>query len=343
MKEQNKPIVGITIGDINGIGPEIILKTFLDARIFDFCTPIVFGSYFILDQYKEALHLPDVPLHKIKSVSDYKKNKLNVLDCLQENVELSSGHITSDAGKLAFASLKIAVDEIKENNIDVLLTAPINKKNVREHCEGFIGHTGYLAQRDENESLMMLNSDKLKVTMATGHVALGDVKSLLTTETIINKLEALNKCLIRDFGISRPKIAVLGLNPHAGEEGLMGTEETDIIQPAISEVKTKGLFVFGPYPSDGFFGSANYTNFDAVLAMYHDQALIPFKTLSFESGINFTAGLSFIRTSPDHGTAYEIAGKRLASESSFRAALYQGCDIFKQRRTLVSERVEESV
>jgi len=343
MKDQIKPIVGITIGDINGIGPEIILKTFLDSRIFDFCIPIVFGSYQVLEDYKQSLHLPDVPIHKIKTVSEYKKNKLNVIECLDEQIEISTGQITNDAGKLAFAALEKASDEVIEGNIDLMLTAPINKKNVRNHSDGFTGHTGYLGNKDDREPLMMLVSDKLRITMTTGHVALGDVKTLLTTESIIDKLEALNKCLLGDFGISRPKIAVLGLNPHAGEEGLMGKEEIDIIQPAISQVKTKGMLVFGPYPSDGFFGSANYTNFDAVLAMYHDQALIPFKTLSFESGVNFTAGLSFIRISPDHGTAYEIAGKRIASESSFRMALYKGCDIFKQRNILVSERQEESV
>ena len=301
MKDQNKPIVGITIGDINGIGPEIILKTFLDTRIFDFCSPIIFGSNQVLEHYKQVLHLPDVPIHKIKAISDFKKNKLNVFDCLKEPVEISTGNITNDAGKLAFASLEQSCDAVIEGDIDVILTAPINKKNVRNYHDGFTGHTGYLAEKDDQGALMMLNSDKLRITMVTGHIALGDVKSSLSTEGIIDKLEALNKCLVGDFGITRPKIAVLGLNPHAGEEGLMGKEETELIQPAISQVKTKGMHVFGPYPSDGFFGSANYTNFDAVLAMYHDQALIPFKTLSFESGVNYTAGLSFIRTSPDHG------------------------------------------
>jgi len=331
MKDSVKPVVGISIGDVNGIGPEIILRTFSDSRLLDICTPVIYGSIEVLNYYKKVLHLPDIALQQIENIGSLKKNKINVLNCIQEETNIEAGHSTHEAGKLAFEALNQTVVDIKEGNIDVLVTAPINKKNVSSFSEGFIGHTGYLAKEDENEALMILCSEKMRIAMVTGHVALSEVKNELSVEAVISKIEALNKSMKQDFGVIKPRIAVLGLNPHAGEEGVMGSEENDIILPAINQVKTKGIIAVGPYPADGFFGTANYFNFDAILAMYHDQALIPFKTLSFENGVNFSAGLSFVRTSPDHGTAYDIAGLGQASESSFRSAIYAACDIFKKR------------
>ena len=331
MKDYVKPVVGVTIGDINGIGPEIILRAFSDSRFLDMCSPVIYGSVEVLDYYKRTLHLPDLALQEIKDASELKKNKVNVINCIDEKVEPEPGHSTSKAGEISFAALNRVLEDIKSDKVDVMVTSPINKKNVRLHSEGFTGHTGFLSTNDSGEALMLLCSEKMKIAMVTGHVPLSQVKSEITVEALIKRIEALNKSLTQDFSIDRPRIAVLGLNPHAGEEGILGTEEKDIIMPAIDQVKTKGIIAVGPYPADGFFGSANYLNFDGILAMYHDQALIPFKTLSFESGVNFTAGLSFIRTSPDHGTAYGIAGQGVASESSFRTAIYMACDIFRRR------------
>jgi len=341
MKDNVKTIVGISIGDVNGIGPEIILRTFSDVRLLDLCTPIVYGSMRVIDYYKKTLLLPDLAIHQIEDVQELKKNKINVLNCLKEDTKINEGFSTSESGKLAYEALIQATSDIKKGLIDVLVTAPINKKGIRNFHEGFTGHTGYLSEIDGNEALMLLCSEKMRIAMVTGHISLSEIKNNLNADVVIAKIEALNKSLKQDFGIVKPRIAVLGLNPHAGEEGLMGSEEIEIILPAIDQAKTKGIIAVGPYPSDGFFGSGNYLNFDAVLAMYHDQALIPFKTLSFENGVNYSAGLSFVRTSPDHGTAYEIAGKGLASESSFRSAVYAACDIFKKRKEELNLEVAE--
>ena len=337
MSEREKTIVGISIGDVNGIGPEIILKTFSDSRMLDICSPVIYGSIDVLQEYKKILHLPDLPLQSISDVTALKKNKVNIIDCFDEKLDLEFGQSTDAAGKLAFKSLERVTDDALSSKIDVIVTAPINKRNVSDFYSGFTGHTGYISDRSEKEALMILCSEKLKIAMVTGHIPLSKVAETINTDLIIKRIEALNKSLIHDFGIDRPKIAVLGLNPHSGENGLLGTEEEKIIVPAISQVKTKRILAFGPYASDGFFGSGNYANFDGILAMYHDQALIPFKTLSFEDGVNYSAGLDFIRTSPDHGTAYEIAGQKIASESSFRQAVYQACDIFSQRKSEMAE------
>lgn len=342
MKEISKPVVGVTIGDMNGIGPEIILKVFSDSRLLDICCPVIYGSLMALDYYKKNLHLPDLALNQIKDAEEIKRNKVNVIECLEEKVQVEPGHSTDEAGKLAYAALLKATEDVLSKKIDLIVTAPINKKNIRDFHKNFTGHTGFLSEKDGNEALMILCSEKMKIAMVTGHVALSDVKKNITVESVISKIESLHKCLIRDFGIRRPRIAVLGLNPHAGEEGILGTEEITIINPSIDQVKTKGILAAGPYPADGFFGSANYLNFDGILAMYHDQALIPFKTLNFENGVNFSASLNFIRTSPDHGTAYEIAGKGEASESSMRSAIYTACDIFRlhQEQIRATEKME---
>ncbi|HAW52416.1 MAG TPA: 4-hydroxythreonine-4-phosphate dehydrogenase PdxA [Flavobacteriales bacterium] len=340
MSEREKTIVGISIGDVNGIGPEIILKTFSDSRMLDMCAPVIYGSIDVLQEYKKILHLPDLPLYSISSATDLKRNKVNIIDCFEGKVDLEFGQSTAAAGELAFKSLEKLTDDALASKVDVIVTAPINKRNVSEFYSGFTGHTGYISDRCEKEALMILCSEKMKIAMTTGHISLSKVSSTITTELIIRRIEALHKSLMQDFGIDRPKIAVLGLNPHSGEHGLLGSEEEKVILPAISQVKTKRILAFGPYSSDGFFGSGNYTNFDAILAMYHDQALIPFKTLSFEDGVNYSAGLDFIRTSPDHGTAYEIAGQKLASEASFRQAVYKACDIFSQRKSELTESEE---
>lgn len=331
VKETNKIKLGISMGDMNGIGPEIILKIFSDSRLLDLCTPVIYGSSYVLDHYKRILHLPDLAIQKIKEANMAKGNKVNVIDCLDSKIEIETGKSTEIAGKLSFNALKKATEDVQQNKIDALVTAPLNKMNVRENYDGFSGHTGYLSECDQREALMVLCSEKMRIAMVTGHIPFAQVAQSLTVEKIIKSIEALNKSLKSDFAISKPKIAVLGLNPHAGEEGLMGKEEIDFIGPAVAQVKTKGIIAMGPYPSDGFFGAGRYTDFDGILAMYHDQALIPFKTLSFENGVNFSAGLSFIRTSPDHGTAYEIAGHGKASESSMRSAIYLACDLFKER------------
>lgn len=340
MKENKKPILGITIGDMNGIGPELILRVFSDSRMLDLCVPVIYGSVRVLDYYKKILHFQDISFNLIRNVSEIKKNKMNVLDCLSDELVVQEGESTLIAGKLAFSALENATNDIFEKQINAIVTAPINKSNVTSFYKGFSGHTGYFAERDQNTAIMILHSDIMKIAMVTGHIALTEIKKELTTEKIMKSLEAFNRSLKSDFGIDRPKIAVLALNPHAGEQGIMGNEELQVIIPAINQVKTKNILAFGPYPSDGFFGAQSYRNFDGILAMYHDQALIPFKTLCFENGVNFTAGLSFIRTSPDHGTAYDIAGKGIASEASMRMAIYAACDIFEQRK---AEKIESEV
>lgn len=340
MKENKKPILGITIGDMNGIGPELILRVFSDSRMLDLCLPVIYGSLQVLDYYKKALHFSEILFNQIKNVSEIKKNKINVLDCLTDEISVQEGQSTIIAGKLSFSALEWATNDVLDGKIDGIVTAPINKVNVSSFYKGFSGHTGYFAERDQNNAIMILHSDLMKIAMVTGHIALTEIKKELTTEGIMKCLEAFNRSLKSDFGVDRPKIAVLALNPHAGEQGIMGKEEAEIIVPAINQVKTKNILAFGPYPSDGFFGAETYRNFDGILAMYHDQALIPFKTLCFENGVNFTAGLSFIRTSPDHGTAYDIAGKGLASEASMRSAIYAACDIFEHRKV---EKLESEV
>ena len=334
---EEKIIVGISQGDINGIGLEVIIKTFLDSQLFDSCTPVVFGSQKTASFHRKALNIEDFSFHPIKDVSEINHKRANIINVYEEEVVVELGKQTIDGGKYAFKSIDAAAYALAQGKIDVLVTAPINKENIQSESFNFPGHTEYLEEKfGDGNSLMLLVSDDLKVAVVTGHIPVTQVAQQLTTEKILKKIKTLNKTLIQDFSIRKPKIAVLGLNPHAGDNGVIGNEEQTIIIPAIKQANEENILAYGPYPADGFFGNKTYQQFDAVLAMYHDQGLVPFKTIAFNNGVNFTAGLSVIRTSPDHGTAYDIAGKNLASEESFRKALYTAIDIFKTRKNYLA-------
>ncbi|MGN8068364.1 4-hydroxythreonine-4-phosphate dehydrogenase PdxA [Mucilaginibacter sp. 22184] len=325
--------VGISIGDVNGIGLEIIIKTLADARIYDYCTPIVYGHTKVASFHRRATQVNELNFHVINDPSQAQAKKPNMINCWEEDVKIEMGQVTEAGGKYAFISLERATFDLKEGYIDALITAPINKDNIQNDQFNFPGHTEYLQQRDgAAESLMFLVSDTLRVGVVTGHIPISKVASSITGEKILAKLKLMNHSLQNDFWIRKPKIAVLGLNPHASDNGLIGSEEKEVIIPAIEEARNNDIMAFGPYSADGFFANGTYLQFDAVLAMYHDQGLIPFKQIAFESGVNFTAGLNFVRTSPDHGTAYDIAGKNQASEISFREALFTAIHIVKHRR-----------
>ena len=333
MKESDKIIVGISIGDVNGIGIEVILKTFEDIRVLEFCTPVIFGSTKVISYYKKNLN-SNVAINGIDNLNSIIPNKFNVLNVWKENVDIDTGKATELSGKYAFKSLESATNALKSGNIDVLVTAPINKENIQSDDFNFNGHTEYLESKLEGKSLMILMADSLRVGLITGHVPLKDVASLITPERIMGKVMIMNKTLQRDFNIRKPKIAILGLNPHSGDNGLIGKEDEEIVKPTIDKCRQKSMLVFGPYAADGFFGSDEYLKYDGILAMYHDQGLIPFKILAFKGGVNFTAGLPIVRTSPAHGTAYEIAGKELASPDSLRQAIFLAIDIFRTRKML---------
>jgi 4-hydroxythreonine-4-phosphate dehydrogenase len=335
MTEQ-KPIVGITLGDFNGVGPEVTLKALSNNAILKMCTPVIYGSVKVLSKYRKLLNLEEWTLHPVKSIDQISPKRTNVLNCWNENLEIQPGKVTPEAGQNAFIALKAAVADLQNKHIDAIVTAPINKFNIQNEEFKFAGHTEYFTESfGVQDSLMLLVSDGLRVGVVTGHIPLGAVKEAITKEKIISKATILLNTLKRDFGIQKPRIALLGLNPHAGEEGLLGKEEQEIITPVIGELKHKGNMVFGPFPADGFFGNMSYKKYDAVLAMYHDQGLIPFKTIAFESGVNYTAGLPIVRTSPDHGTAYNIAGKNMASETSMREAIFLAIDIVNMRKEMV--------
>lgn len=325
-------IVGISQGDYNGIGYEVILKTFADKRMFDFSTNVLYGSQEVANFYIKNLDLPNYDLNLTNDTSNLRPNKLNIIDTNEKNLNIEVGQSTKKAGEMAFNSLERAVNELKRRKINVLVTAPINKDNIQSDKFQFAGHTDYLAEVFKVEDyLMLMVQQDLRIGVITGHIPLKDVVENITTELINKKISVLNRSLEYDFGIRKPKIAILGLNPHASDNGLIGKEEEEIINPAIKKAQDEGSLVYGPFAADGFFASENYKNFDGILAMYHDQGLIPFKTLAFKDGVNFTAGLPVVRTSPAHGTAYEIAGKNLASPDSFRQAVYLGIEIFKNR------------
>jgi 4-hydroxythreonine-4-phosphate dehydrogenase len=324
--------VGITHGDINSISYEIILNTLSDIRILDTCIPVIYGSAKAAAYHRKTLNLSNVNLNTIRNIDEIHNKKANIINCVDDNIKVELGKSTQLAGDAAFAALEFAVNDLKAGKLDALVTAPINKHNIQSEKFPFKGHTDYLQQRfGAGEIVMLMASDLLKVGLVTEHIPLSKVTEIISTERILNKLKALNSSLISDFNITRPYIAVLGLNPHAGDEGLLGNEENDIIIPAIKAARDLNIMVLGPFSADGFFGSGNFKNFNAVLAMYHDQGLIPFKALASGEGVNFTAGLPIVRTSPAHGTAYEIAGKGEASCSSFRNAIYMACDIYKNR------------
>lgn len=330
--KDQKPVIGITIGDPNGIGMEVILKTLVDNRMHQICTPVIYGSSKIISFYRKTLNIAEFNYNSVKNAEGILHKKLNVINCWEDEVKLEPGLNTEAGGKYAFLSLEHATQDLLDNKIDALVTAPINKENIQKSGFKFAGHTEYLADKCKATGhLMFMVSEGLKVAVVTGHVALKDIPAGLSPEKIIQKLNLMNQSLKEDFGIVKPRIAVLGLNPHASDNGIMGTEERDIIIPAINKAKEAGLFVYGPYAADGFFASTVIKEFDAVLAMYHDQGLVPFKALAFDSGVNYTAGLPIVRTSPDHGTAYDIAGKNLANEGSFRHAVYTAIDILAKR------------
>ncbi|UXX79181.1 4-hydroxythreonine-4-phosphate dehydrogenase PdxA [Reichenbachiella carrageenanivorans] len=325
---KQKPLIGITMGDINGIGPEVIIKALANNKMTQYFTPIIYGSAKVLSFYRKQLNLDNFNFSPINDLSKPYHRKVNVINCWEDTVEVTPGQDNSTGGECAFQALETATNDLKEGRIDALITAPINKLNIQNDNFKFAGHTEYLAEKaGTKESLMFMVSDAMRVGVLTGHIPLKDVAAQVTKENIIKKVKMMTKSLKQDFGIAKPKIAVLGLNPHAGEDGLLGSEEIDIIRPAIEEFKSKGQIVMGPYPADGFFGSGEHHKFDAVLAMYHDQGLIPFKSLTFSTGVNFTAGLPFVRTSPDHGTAYALAGRNQADEGSMRTAIFAALDI----------------
>ena len=328
-----KLIVGITQGDGNGIGYEVIIKALADERMLEFCTPVIYGSSKIFGFYKKQIHnIENINTNVISSAKDVHQKRVNIVNCLPENVFVEPGQATPESAKSAMTSLKKAVEELKAGHIDVLVTAPINKRAMSSEGFGYTGHTEYLEQEfGVDEVAMIMVCDHLKVGVVTGHISLKDVPSQITTEKILKKLRLMKSSLQRDFGIDAPKIAVLGLNPHCGDGGLLGDEEQQIILPAVKAANEEGIMAFGPYSSDGFFGLGNYARFDAVLAMYHDQGLTPFKALAFEDGVNYTAGLPVVRTSPDHGTAYEMAGRDLADPRSMKSAIYAAIDIYNNR------------
>lgn len=324
--------IGISHGDFNGIGYETILKTFLDSRMFDFCTPIIYGSSKIASYYKKLIPGINYNFNTIRAANNAVENRLNIINIYNEEAKIDVGKSTELAGQLSFEALEAVTQDIGYG-IDVMVTAPINKDNIQSDEFKFPGHTEYLAEKfGKNKELMILASEFMKVAIVTGHIPISEVSSKITKELILHKLAIFENSLKIDFGIRKPRIAVLGLNPHAGDNGLLGKEEEEIIIPAIEEAKEAGILSFGPFPSDGFFGSSDFTKFDGILAMYHDQGLIPFKALVFDKGVNFTAGLSIVRTSPDHGTAYSIAGKNLANPTSLREAILMAVDIYNRRK-----------
>jgi len=331
MKSVQKIKLGISIGDLNGIGGEITLKTFDDARMLDFCTPIIFASVKTLSFLKKHFNL-SLNFHGIDDVSQALDGKINVINVWKENVSIDFGAEDPKIGKYAFRSLEAATKALKNDEIDVLVTAPINKNTIQSETFKFPGHTDYLAKELDGDSLMFMISDNLKVGLLTDHVPLKDIAEVITPELIAKKINIIQKTLQQDFRISKPKIAVLGINPHSGDNGLIGKEDEEVLKPTLEKIREKGTLVYGPYAADSFFGSKNHINFDAVIASYHDQGLIPFKTLSFGEGVNFTAGLNKVRTSPDHGTAFEIAGKDCANINSFKEAVFKAIEIFKTRK-----------
>lgn len=331
MQETGNIKLGISIGDLNGIGCEVVLKTFEDSRMLDFCTPVIFASNKTISHQKSELGL-EINYNGIHDASKAIDGKINVVNVWKETPVIKFGEPTPESGKYAIQSLKAAVAALKNNEIDVLVTAPINKNNIQAEDFKFPGHTDYLAQELEGESLMFMVTDGLRVGLLTDHVAVKDVATNITPQLIRSKVNTISHSLKMDFGIRKPKIALLGINPHSGDNGVIGKEDDEVLRPVIKEMSEKGHLVFGPYSADSFFGSDNYKNFDAILAAYHDQGLIPFKTLSFGKGVNFTAGLNKVRTSPDHGTAYEIAGKGVADNSSFKEAVFAAIHIFKNRQ-----------
>jgi 4-hydroxythreonine-4-phosphate dehydrogenase len=328
----NKPVVGITCGDLNGIGTEVIIKTFADHRILEQCTPVIFASNKLINFYRKSVPDAHFNYQNIKDFTKLNHKQINVFNCWEEEVAITPGQLNETGGRYAVRSLQAAVQALHEGHIQGLVTAPIHKNNVQSAEFNYTGHTPFLkAVANVNDVLMLLYTSDLKVGLVTEHIPISQVAQHITREAILSKLHLLHQSLRKDFGIDKPRIAVLGLNPHAGDEGLIGNEEEKIIKPAIQNAKQQNIMVFGPYSADAFFARRSYLQFDAVLAMYHDQGLIPFKTIAVGEGVNYTAGLPFVRTSPDHGTAFDIAGKNIADPTSFMTALFECVDIIERR------------
>ncbi|MFT3825671.1 MAG: 4-hydroxythreonine-4-phosphate dehydrogenase PdxA [Chitinophagaceae bacterium] len=335
---QHKPVIGISIGDLNGIGTELVIKTFSDHRMLELCTPIIFASNKLLNFYRKSIPETNFNYQSIKDFTRINYKQINIFNCWEEEVNITPGQLSDIGGKYAIKSLTTAVQALKEGKIQGLVTAPIHKKNTHSAEFDFTGHTPYLKHVfGAQDVAMLMVADNLRVGLLTEHVPLAEAAKYVTREAILSKLSIINNSLIKDFGIDKPKIAVLGLNPHAGDEGLIGKEEEEIIKPAIKEAK-HNMLVVGPYSADAFFARRSYEKFDAVLAMYHDQGLIPFKSLAIGDGVNYTAGLPVVRTSPDHGTAFDIAGKNKADHSSFLGAIYKCLDIIEQKAAYAENR-----
>jgi 4-hydroxythreonine-4-phosphate dehydrogenase len=332
--KNNKVVVGITQGDINSISYEVIIKSLMDNRLMDYCIPIIYGSPKVAAYHRKALDIEGFNLNIIRTADEANPKRANIINCIDENTRVELGKSTPQSGEAAYLALEKASEDLASGKIDVMVTGPINKENIQSNNFSFAGHTEYLQHKfDTAEVLMLMVNDFLRIGVVTGHIPVSEISKHITTENVLEKINSLNQSLIKDFGIRKPRIAVLGLNPHASDNGLIGDEEQDAISPAIEASLANNILAFGPFPADGFFGSSAYNKFDGILAMYHDQGLIPFKTLSYyDGGVNFTAGLPVVRTSPAHGTAFELAGKNEASPDSFRKAIYQACDIFKIRK-----------
>ena len=332
MEDNRKIRVGITHGDINGIGYEVILKAFSDPTMLELCTPIVYGSPKVATYHRKAMDI-QANFSIINEADEALDGKLSILNCVDDELKVELTAATPDAGKAALDALERALQDYREGLIDVLVTAPINKHTIQSDAFHFPGHTEYIEERvgDRRKALMILLKDDFRVALVTGHIPVRDIATTITKELIMEKLSIFHRSLKQDFGIDCPRIAVFSLNPHAGDNGVIGTEESEVIIPAMQEMIAKGIQCFGPYPADGFMGSGNFTHFDGILAMYHDQGLAPFKALAMDEGVNFTAGLPIVRTSPAHGTAYDIAGQGIASESSFRQAIYTAIDVYRNR------------
>lgn len=332
MEDNRRIKVGITHGDINGVGYEVILKAFSDSTMFELCTPIVYGSPKVAAYHRKAMDI-QTAFSIINSTEEVQDGRLNILSCTEDELKVELTKPTAEAGKAALDALERALADYREGLIDVLVTAPINKHTIQSETFQFPGHTEYIEERvgDGSKALMILVKDDFRVALVTGHIPVREIASTITKELIMEKMEIFHRSLKTDFGIDNPRIAVFSLNPHAGDNGLIGSEEEEVIIPAMKEMMAKGVLCFGPYPADGFMGSGNFCHFDGILAMYHDQGLAPFKALAMDEGVNFTAGLPIVRTSPAHGTAYDIAGQGVASENSFRQAIYMAIDVHRNR------------
>jgi 4-hydroxythreonine-4-phosphate dehydrogenase len=339
MQHENKPVIGLTCGDVNGIGLELIIKTVSDNRLLEICTPVIFANNKVLNFYRKGLTEMNFNFSATRDITRINHKQINLYSCWEEEVAITPGTLNETGGKYAVMSLVAAVQALKEGKIDGLVTAPIHKKNTQSPAFDFTGHTPYLKNIfGANDVVMFMVAENMRVGVVTEHVPVKEIAQHITKEKIISKLNIIHNSLKKDFGIDKPKIAVLGLNPHAGDEGLIGKEDEEIIRPAIKEAKQKDIFCFGPYPADAFFARGHHEKFDAVLAMYHDQGLIPFKSLAIGEGVNYTAGINSVRTSPDHGVAFDIAGKGKADEASLRAAIFAAVDIFYSRRDFAENR-----